>query len=633
MGVMYIREVKTTNKKTGKIYVKHVLSESVRVNGKPRPRTVMHLGRLSISRDLWPQLAMELSSRLSGEQALDLPGVKMKKQVCAIANQAMENFHLRTEQSRKKLERKTEQRKSIEIIPEDIAAAYSRSIGPELVCNHVWNELQLPKLLKKLGFDSMERSVAEALVAGRLISPGSELSTWKWIRQKSGIGEITEENLDELGLNRLYRIGDMLSDNKTAIEEHLLKREKKLHPDRDILYLFDLTNFHFEGQCLENNIAHRGKSKQKRNDCPLVSLGLVVDSDGFPVSSKIFPGNVSEPQTLKEILNQMGLLDDSLPAMRPALVMDRGIATVENLDFLKEHGFPYILITRGPREKHYLDEFSNYEDDEEFKCIERNQKHIHIKKVIKDDNTVEILCISEGKRQKEDAMKQRWVKHATEDFSTLQRSVRSKNKGTVKAIEKVYERIGRLKERYPNITSYFNYNVIEDPNRSGYVMDLEYEQCSLPIGENDESDPLSGAYVIETCFTEKSDEEIWRLYMMLTMVEAAFKSIKSDLGTRPIYHQNARRTEGHLFISIIAYHLLCNIEYQLKQKNDSRQWGTIRGELVTHQRTTVIMTDANDKIHHVRVSGQAEPCHTEIYQKLGIKHEKNLKRYFIAKRL
>lgn len=629
---MYIREVKTTNKKTGKVYVKHVLSESVRVNGKPRPRTVMHLSRLDIPRDLWPQLAMELSSRLRGEQTLDFPGIKVKKQVRAIADQAMENFHIRAERSRKKSERKTEQRKGIEIIPEDIATAYSRSIGPELVCHHVWNELQLPKLLKKLGFDPMERSVAEALVAGRLIFPGSELSTWKWIRQKSGIGEITEENLNELGLNRLYRIGDMLSDNKTAIEEHLFSREKKLHPGRDMLYLFDLTNFHFEGQCLGNDIAHRGKSKQKRNDCPLVSLGLVVDSDGFPVSSKIFPGNVSEPQTLKEIITQMGLLDDSLPAMRPALVMDRGIATVENLDFLKGHGFPYILITRGPRAKYYLDEFSNYEDDEEFKCIERNQKHIHIKKVPKDDNTVEVLCISEGKRQKENAMRQRWVKHAAEDFSSLQRSVRSKNKGTVKAIEKVYERIGRLKERYPNITSYFNYNVIEDPNRPGYASDLEYEQSSLPI-EDCENDPLSGAYVIETCFTEKSDEAIWRLYMMLTTVEAAFRSMKSDLGTRPIYHQNARRTEGHLFISIIAYHLLCNIEYQLKQKNDTRQWGSICGELTTHQRTTVIMTDANDKIHHVRVSGQAEPCHTEIYKKLGIVPRKDSKRYFIAKRL
>ena len=630
---MYIREVKTTNKKTGKVYVKHVLAESVRVNGTSRPRTVINLGRLSLPRDLWPQLAFELTSRLRGEQELNLPGIKTKKQVSCIANQAMENFHLRKEQSKQKFARKTEQKESIEIIPEDIATAYSRSIGPELACHHIWQELQLPKLLKNLGFDSMERSVAEAIVAGRLISPGSELSTWKWIRQQSGIGEMTEESLDKLGLNRLYRIGDMLSENKTAIEKHLLNREKKLHPNRDMLYLFDLTNFHFEGQCLENDIAHRGKSKQKRNDCPLVSLGLVVDSDGFPISSKIFPGNVSEPQTLKEILQDMGFLDDSFPAMRPALVMDRGIATVENLDFLKEHEFPYILITRGPREKHYFDEFKNYEEDEKFKCIERNQKYIHIKKVKKDDDTVEILCISEGKRKKEDAMKQRWLKHATEDFSTLQRSVRSKNRGSVKAIEKIYERIGRLKERYPNLSEYFKYNVIEDPNRIGYAIDLEYEQSSVPISGNDESDPLSGAYVIETCFTEKSDEEIWRLYMMLTTVEAAFRSMKSDLGTRPIYHQNARRTEGHLFISIIAYHLLCNIEYQLKQKNDSRQWGTIRDELVTHQRTTVILTDVNDKIHHVRVSGQAEPNHMEIYKKLGVKHGRNLKRNFIAKRL
>jgi transposase len=630
---MYIREVKTTNKKTGKVYVKHVLSESVRVNGSPRPRTVMHLGRLELPRDLWPQLAAELTARLTGQQKLDLPGIKIKKRVQFTADQAMATFYLREEQHRSKLERKTTENETLEVRVDDLAITHSRSFGPELVCHHTWNELQLPKLLKTLGFNAMERSMAEAVVAGRLIAPGSELSTWKWIRKHSSIGELTEESLDKLGLNRLYRIGDKLLLHKDSIEKHLLNREKKLHPNRDMLYLFDLTNFHFEGQCLNNNFAHRGKSKQKRSDCPLVSLGLIVDSDGFPVSSKIFPGNVSEPQTLREILEQMGLLDDNFSAMRPTLVMDRGIATIENIDLLKEYGFPYILITRGPRNKHYLDEFSNYKTDEKFETIERNKKQIHIKKVQKDDDTVEILCISEGKRKKETAMKQRWIEHATEDFASLQRSVRSKNKGTVKTTEKIYERIGRLKERYSSLTKYFEYKVIENPERHGYALDLEYEQLAFFDAEEDETDPLSGSYVIETRFTEKNAQEIWQLYMTLTMVEAAFRSIKSDLGTRPFYHQGAERTEGHLFIAIMAYHFLCNIEYKMKQKDDYRQWQTIRADLVTHQRATIIITDKKDKIHHIRVSGQPEPEHKDIYDKLGIKVNKNMKRYFIAKRL
>jgi transposase len=629
---MYIREVKTTNKKTGKVYVKHVLSESVRVNGSPRPRTVMHLGRLELPRELWPQLAAELTARLTGQQKLELPGIRVKKGVKSAADQAMATFYLREEQHRNKLERKTAENETLEVRVDDLAITHSRSVGPELVCHHTWNELQLPKLLKTLDFNAMERSMAEAVVAGRLVAPGSELAIWKWIRKQSSIGELTEKSLDKLGLNRLYRISDKLFSHKDAIEEHLLNREKKLHPNRDMLYLFDLTNFHLEGQCLGNSLAHRGKSKQKRSDCPLGSLGLIVDGDGFPVSSKIFPGNVSEPQTLREILEQMGLLDDSFSAIRPTLVMDRGIATIENIDLLKEYGFPYILITRGPRNKHYFDEFSKYKTDEKFETIERNGKQIHIKKVQKDDDTAEILCISEGKRNKETAMKQRWMEHAAEDFASLQRSVRSKNKGTIKQTEKIYERIGRLKERYANLAEYFEYKVIENPERHGYVLDLEYKQ--LAFGDvTGEADPLSGSYVIETPFTEKSAQEIWQLYMTLTMVEAAFRSIKSDLGTRPFYHQGAERTEGHLFIAVIAYHLLCNIEYKMKQKDDYRQWQTIRADLVTHQRATIIITDKKDKIHHIRVSGQPEPEHKDVYDKLGIKVNKNMKRYFIAKRL
>jgi transposase len=365
----------------------------------------------------------------------------------------------------------------------------------------------------------------------------------------------------------------------------------------------------------------------------LVSLGLVVDSNGFPVSSKVFPGNISEPQTLRGFLEQMGLLDEGFYAMRPTLVMDRGIATIENIDLLKEYGFPYILITRGPRNKDYLNEFSNYKDDSEFETITRNNKQIHIKKVVKDDNTVEVLCISEGKRKKETAMKQRWLEHAEEDFASLQRSIRSKRKGTIKKIDKIYERLGRLQERYANLAKYFEYKIIENPERSGYAIDIEYNQFTVFDIDNDKADPLSGSYVIETGFTEKNAQEIWQLYMTLTMVEAAFRSIKSDLGTRPLYHQGAERTEGHLFIAVIAYHLLCNIEYKMRQKNDYRQWQTIQGELATHQRSTVILTDKQDKIYHIRVSGMPETEHKDIYNKLGIKVDKNMKKYFIAKRL
>jgi len=643
---MYIKEVKTTNKKTGKVYVKHVLVESVRVNGKPKPRNIMQLGRLELPRELWRQLASELEARIRGQMNLEIPGLKLKKAVKIAVNQAMDKYAIVKHERENKQKRKennkldskqtkqtAENDEAIEVLPEDISSANHRSIGPELLVHEIWQELGMPNVLKELNFSDKQSSIAEALIAGRLINPGSELSTHKWIRKRSSIGELTIENIENVGLNILYKVGDELAKHKEIIDKHLKEREAKLFPKRDMVYLFDLTNFYFEGQALGNSITHRGKSKEKRSDCPLVSLGLIVDKDGFPIHNKVFKGNISEPSTLKEILEEMGLLDNTqLLPKRPVLIMDRGIATKDNLQLIKDNHFDYVLITRGPRNNHYLEEFENYKNDKEFKPIIRNKKTIHIKKILQDDNTAEILCISEGKRKKENAMKIRWVEHAMEDLAILERSIKSNKRGTVKNIQTAYKRIGRLQERYPNLDKYFEYNVISDTENPEKVVDLKYTQIPTFDITGDEN-PLAGSYVIESSFPGQTAEEIWSLYMTLTRVEKAFRAMKTDLGTRPIFHQNEKRTKAHLYISILAYHILCNIEYKLGKQGDYRHWSTIKDILSTHQRSTIILTDTSDNIHHLRLSSQGEGEHMEIYRKLKIKPQKNMKKYFIAKRL
>lgn len=143
---------------------------------------------------------------------------------------------------------------------------------------------------------------------------------------------------------------------------------------------------------------------------------------------------------------------------------------------------------------------------------------------------------------------------------------------------------------------------------------------------------LTGCYVIETTHKQLGAEEIWNLYMTLTSVEGAFRALKTDLGLRPVYHQNAVRTEGHLFISVLAYHLLINIERRLRCGGDTRKWETIKTQLSTHQRITVVFTDKNEEINHVRLSANPEHTHKEIYKILGVKgftkrtHEKLGKR-------
>ena len=568
---MYIKTIKSKNKKTGKEYIRHVLVESVRYGKTVKKRHILNLGRLELPKELWPALSEELSLRLRGEQTLEISGLKVDKRVKKAADKALEKYYARKRNNirDKEVESDEAEGERIEISLDKVNNGYSRNIGAELVCDNQWRQLGLGELLKELGFKDKDIVLAEAAVIGRLISPGSELSTWNWFNNISGLPEILEVEIGKVGINRFYKVGDLLLNHKEEIEKHLRKHVERSNKKKNVekIYLFDLTNFYFRGQGLGNSLCSRGKSKEKRDDCPLVSLGLVVDEDGFPIYSKIFPGNISEPSTMEDVLREMGILDErNLPGLGITLVMDRGIATRENVKFLKEHGIPYILITRGPRNQYYLEEFKRYKEDDGFKQIEKNGYKIYVKKKKVEEDKVEVLCISENRQHKEESIRLMWQERAMEDLARLQTSIRSRKRGTVKDISKIHIRIGRLHERYPGFRKYFHYEIVEDPNNPGKAMDLKYEQIPIFDIDKEEANPLSGSYVIETTHVDKSPEEIWSLYMTLNRVEKAFRSMKSDLGTRPIYHQTGDRTEAHLFISVIAYHLLSHIEKNLKKK-------------------------------------------------------------------
>ena len=631
---MFIRETSTTNKKTGKVYIKHSLVESVRSPQGPRQRTIMQLGRINLPRDQWPLLAAVLEQELSGQTSL--PGLERKSIPNEVRKTAEKSItHYQFSRNRKEeSKRRKDQRQLKQIDLNTATTSWERSLGSELVGHHTYCKLQLPKILKECGFSARQRSLAEAVVMGRLIKPGSDLSTWRWIRNKSTISELTEVSLEKIKKDAIYEIADQLLKYKDQIEEHLFQREKKIFPDRGSLYLFDLTNFYLEGEATGNTLAKYGKSKEKRNDCPLVSLALVVDRHGFPVISRVYEGNIGEPTTLQKILEDLGLLPKDgqveFPGLLPTLVMDRGLATKKNMGFIRSKQLPYIIIERGPRQKEYIELFRRYK--ETFECIKRKgRRDVWVQKVAgPDKDTVRVLCVSEGRKLKENGIARRWEARAIEDLNKFQRSV---ERGYVKAADKANQRLGRLRERYPGFGSRFvaSIEVTEDGTKATKVC---WERLSASTNKNiSETDPLHGCYVIETQHKEESGPDIWKLYMTLTRVEDAFRSLKTDLGTRPIHHQLGHRTAAHLFISVLAYHLLISIEYQLHNQGDKRRWSTIREELETHQRNTIILTDDKDIIHHIRQSGQPESAHRDIYKKLDIIDPLPRHHYVIGRRV
>ena len=623
---MFIRECVTTNKATGTKYVTHRLVEAYRVTegskSKIRQRLIMHLGTLELPKTDWPKLAKILEARLAGQNSL----FEEETQMVTVADRAMDYYSFVQKKGEEKSARKQKQT-FCAIDLESVEHTMTRSLGPELVAHTFWERLGFNQLLQTCGLSSSEQSWAQAVVLGRLIQPASERQTGYWLKKKTSLLEMLPTDLSEMGKTALYEIGDTLLIHKKRLEKELRKQEEALFSQEHALFLYDLTNTYFEGKASKNTSAKRGHSKEKRSDCPLVTLALVVDYRGFPIFSQIYKGNQSKPETMEEILKRLYVEDETLfKETLPTIVMDRGIATKKNIDLLKEKHYPYIVVERRANEKDYAQEFATAKDT--FDKIEDDSKEnpsaVYVKKILTVD-ACRVLCWSEGRKQKELAMDTLKEKRFLEDLERLKASVSKKG---ILLATKVAERVGRIKERYPSMAQYYNISLELDEEQKKVVR-ISWEKKP----SREKRSTLTGCYVMETSHRNLCAQEIWRLYTTLVKVEEAFRDLKTDLGFRPVHHQLAERTEAHLFISVLAYHLLILIERELRDNGDHRRWSTIKDVLSTHQRTTIIMMDDNDQIHHIRSSGVPEAEHKEIYRLLNVKDPLKRKRSLMGKRL
>jgi transposase len=600
---MYIREVKTTNPKTKKVYTKLTLVESYTTEKGPRQRTIMNLGAVDIPRELWTELAYCLEMKLSGQQRW----MKQDEEVEKLADELLARQQLKSEKQAQR-EKREQQEQIMPVDVQSLATIQTRSLGAEIVADKVWKQLGFDKILHEIGFTARQKALAKIAIIGRLCEPGSEHNLYRWFQKRSALNELLDEDLSDVGKDGFYDIADELLAYKEQIEQSLYHNETKAFSTRERVFLYDLTNTYFEGQCADNTLAHRGHSKEKRTDCPLVTLALVVDAQGFAVMSQIYKGNQSEPATLEDILNRLEA--DMLPILscvKPMMIMDRGIATQENMALLVERGYPYTLIERRSEQQDFL---SDFEDLSAFEQVGQDDETVYLKKT-ETDTGIRVLCCSYKRRQKERSMDRKKETHFLQTLASIQRQVKN---GRLKRKEKVYERIGRAKQKYPTIWKYYDIDVGLD-DKAKDVLCLNWHKKEA---QREQRQQLAGCYVIHSTCTHLSAQAIWQLYMTLNQVESAFKDLKSQLGLRPVYHQQARRTAGHLFIGVLAYHLLIAIEHQLRQAGDHRSWGTLKKELSMYVRTTIAFNDKHGDLYHVRVSSTPESHHKEIFQALSV---------------
>ncbi|MCD4806237.1 MAG: IS1634 family transposase, partial [Methanococcoides sp.] len=488
------------------------------------------------------------------------------------------------------------------------------SIGIEHVAYEALRQLQLDKKLQELGLNKHQLCTAIGTVIGRIIEPGSELATHYWLQHHTGLGELLGYDYENMKLTRMYQISDILLKHKRELEQHLYERQRSMFQFEETITLYDLTNTYFEGSGKYNNLAARGHSKEKRTDCPLVTLGLVLDSSGFPIRSKVFAGNASEPQTLAEMIKGLKGSPQTentkqqqlFKQKKPTIVMDAGIATEDNINWLKKEEYHYLVVSR----KHHR-EFSEKEA-----VVVKTDKDCTVKAYKKiNDKTgeVELYCHSTRREDKERAIYNRFSTRFEEALDKLDSGLHKK--GCVKKYDKVLISLGRLKQKYSRAAKNYRITVKKDKEKGNAVL-ITWELKESP----NSTDSHPGVYCLRTNQNTWDEATLWRTYTMLTDLEAVFRSLKSELGLRPVFHQKTKRVSGHLFITLLAYHLIHTIRCQLKMINIHSSWSDLRKQLNGQDRITVSMKCQNGDTVHIRKSTRPEPRQQFIYDALGLSH-------------
>jgi transposase len=609
---MYIRRTQTRNTSTGESYYTHRLVRSERVGGKVRQRTLLNLGRhFDVAQEHWPLLCQRIEQIHSGQNPLfeqDIPpSVERHVQRILARLIARESGKVRkvrrTEDSQQE-QPETEPEPSGDIQSVDVDSltlTRPRSVGVEQLALWSMKQVEFVKLLEELGMTGPQRAAVLGSVIGRMAEPASELATHRWLGERSGLGELLDFDFESMSLMQLYRVSDLLFKRRKTIEQHLFQRISSLFSLSTTVTLYDLTNTYFEGNVPANPKARRGHSKEKRSDCPLLTLGLVLDGSGFVRRSEVFAGNVAEMRTLEEMLSDLNAPAGSL------VVMDRGIATEENLGWLREQGYRYLVVSR--------ERSREFDASNAITINTAGEERVQLsRKLSEDGNEVRLYCYSERRARKEEGITQRFAERFEAELQKLSDGLSRPR--AHKRIDKLWERIGRLKQKSHGAGQHYHIEIKADESgkRASAI-----SWTRTPVKGTMLTDP--GVYCLRSNEIEWDEERLWRTYMMLTDLEAVFRSLKSELGLRPVYHHKEERSDGHLFITVLAYQFVQIIRHQLREKGVTDSWATLRKTLAGRCRITVSFSRSDGRMLHVRKATRPEQAQQTIYHALDIHSE------------
>ena len=571
---MYIRATKTHVTKNGAPRYSYRLVRSDRDGNKIRETILLNLGvHFDTPPKQWRELVMYIQSLKEGQAVLAFDP----------------DLHCKAEDIVKRLREKqrTEVNDKSEPQPHDDDddsvmtvdlntlkhPEHARQVGGERICVQALEDLGLMDVLREAGVKEYDAILVAGLVVARMLFPASERATHDWLTT-------TSSTLSLLGwpkeqppsLTKLYRVNDLVREHDTTVQQALFKAERTLLNLPDTVVFYDLTNTHYFGEARGQYLAY-GHSKQKRSDCPLVTLGLVLDSAGFPRTCEVLPGNVSEPSTLKDAIER---LEATTGAHKPTVVMDAGIATEANINWLEAAGYQWICVSRGQKYRQ-----PEREADETLKT--KANHTVRAWKLQQSATEALVYVVSEAKqhRQTEIVLKRR--QKFEEALRTLHEGLTMPYR--TKHYEKVVERIGRLKQKHRHVSHHYEVTVTKGPKHNAKAVAFTLKP------QREDHDEAIGAYVLRTSHTDWNLQDLIATYWRLSEVESTFRSLKSELGLRPLFHFNDDRIVAHISLSVYAYHAVHLIRTRLKAQGIHYSWGTLRQKMSRWRRVTTTMRD------------------------------------------
>ncbi|TRW89325.1 IS1634 family transposase, partial [Flavobacterium sp. GT3R68] len=454
-------------------------------------------------------------------------------------------------------------------------------------------------------------------IISRAVYPASENRTSKWIKENSAICELTAYPIKKITKDKLYQSALNLYQVKDEMEKYLSQKTNELFDIEDKFYLYDLTNTYFEGQKKNSDLAQYGRSKEKRTDAKLVVLAAVVNLEGFLKYSNIYQGNMADCKTLSDMIDSLREAT-SETTKKALIIMDAGIATDENLKLVTEKGYDYLCVSRTKPKKYTLkNEIPTIVYDKKNQKIELNEIED------KEQNQCVFKVKSDMKAMKERSMNRKF-KTLYEDTLTKLANGLAKKSG-IKKQEIINQKIGRLQQKYPSIAKHYQIDLLAD-QKTGKVISMKWEVKESQVNQEKEQ----GVYFIKTSLKERDEQTVWRIYNCIREIESTFRTLKTDLDLRPIYHQNDESTMAHLNLGLLAYWIVNTIRYQLKVKKINHDWQEIIRIANTQKLVTTEIKDVLENTIEIKKCSEPSQKLREIYLALNYKKQPFTKKKFVV---